>query len=558
MTKKGFTFAEMLITIAVLSIFLAVILPLITIQKNFTGMDKDAADCVVKEGAADLNSVACSAALSKCQRDKGNTCNTLLNLVSAYSDSALTVLGEACTNGGKQACDILINRCIDNSANCEVADETYDIQNYLALAATDTSTGKETMYNLLKSKMELGISNIGDRVVTACSADSTSMACKLLGHKIYHFTHDDQFDFTEMESEYGTVFKNSNAQLVNDYWMKHYGGASIDYVHSIAVSGNYAYITGYKTNIGGDVDILVMKLNATDGTSVWTKHYGGVYMDYGRSIAISGDYIYITGYEASNIGGNIDAFAMKLNTSDGVAIWKKHYGGASFDYGHSISISGDYIYITGYEQSDTLGNNDVLVMKLNATDGTSVWTKHYGGASLDVANSIIVSGDYIYITGYENSDTAGTSDAFIMKLNAADGTSVWKKNYGGASSDSVNTIAISGDYVYVSGHENSDTAGSYDAFVMRFNKNQTSHNMGVGWTADGVDMGASWTADGAAIKTSTTAADSPWTTAAAQTTGGTGIDMGALWTADGLLIRKTTDGSNYWTSGLQKDGVPIP
>ena len=286
---------------------------------------------------------------------------------------------------------------------------------------------------------------------------------------------------------------------------------------------------------------------------------------------------------------------MKLNTSDGVAIWKKHYGGASNEVGYSIAVSGNYIYITGYEQSDTAGGADAFVMKLNTSDGTSVWTKHYGGASFDYGHSIAVSGNYIYITGSEQSDTAGFQDIFIMKLNESDGTSVWTKHYGGAFGDFGDSILVSGNYIYITGLEQSDIAEGTDAFVIKLDANSTTSNMGADWTADGDVMGAGWTADGVPIKTSTTAAnspwstvglettggtgiamgaswtvnglairtpttaaDSPWTTAAAQTTGGTGIDMGALWTADGLLIRKTTDGSNYWTSGLQKDGVPIP
>jgi len=665
-TKQGFTLSEILITMAVLAIFAAVVIPLFTIQKNFTGRDKDAADCVIKEGAASLTSTACAAALSKCERNKGNTCNTLLNLVGSYSDPALTVLGQACDNGGKQACGILINRCIDDSDNCDIASETYDIHEYLARQADNTAlteaqiNSKDLMYNLLKAKMDLGVSNLYNRAMADCQADSASMACTLVGHKLYHFNQEDEADFAEMDSEYGTIFKNSNARLTNDYWIKRYGGAGDDQGQSIVVSGNYIYVAGYEaSDTAGNYDVFVMKLNKSDGTSVWKKHYGGVSSDKGTLLAVSGDYIYATGYEQSDTAGLDDVFVMKLNESDGSSVWKKHYGGASFDQAYSLAVSGGYIYVTGreisdtagsfdvfvmklnesdgssvwkkhyggtnsdngalltvsggyvyvvgYEASDTAGDGDVFVMKLNESDGTTVWKKHYGGVGFDYSKSFVVSGSYIYVIGSENSDTTGSYDAFVMKLNESDGSSVWKKHYGGSNSDEAYflaldgnyiyitayeqsdtsgnyeilimklnesdgssvwkkhcgaagsdtgySLAVSGDYIYITGYENSDTAGGYDVFVMRINKHQTSSKMNSFWTADGVAMGALWTADGLAIK-NTVAAPTLWATAGTVTTGATGIAMGAGWTADGTAM------GAGWTdatmgAGWTADGVPI-
>jgi len=361
-------------------------------------------------------------------------------------------------------------------------------------------------------------------------------------------------------------------------WKKHYGGIKSDYGESIVISGGYIYVSGHElSDTAGFYDACVMKLDASNGTVVWKKRYGGGSIEYACSLVVSGGYIYVTGHESSVTAGNADIYVMKLNTSDGISVWKKRYGGAGEDLGYSIAVSGDYVYVTGYETSDTAGDADIYVMKLNTSDGTSVWKKRYGGTLFDMGYSIAVSGDYLYITGYELSDVAGTYDALVMKLNTSDGSSIWTRHYGGANEEYAWSIAVSGDYLYVTGNEVSDSsAGSEDIFVMKLSTDQTS-NMGADWTADSVPMGAGWTADGvalaagwtadvtigalwtangAAIKTPTVAFDSPWTTGATQTTGGTGVPMGANWTMDDVLIRKTTDGSNYWIVGLAKDGVP--
>lgn len=687
--SKGFTLSEVVITMAVLAIFLAVTVPLFTLQKGFTGTDKDAADCITK-GTFDIASTACKAALSKCERNKGNTCNTLLNLVSSYSDPALTVLGQACTNGGKQACGILINRCIDNSANCEVTDKTYDIHNYLALAATDTSIGKETMYNLLKTKMDLGISNIYDRVITDCQADSASMACTLIGHKVYQFNADDENDFIEMDPDYGTIFNNSKIQLTNDYWLLQYGGIYDDGQYldtgwrNIVVpsaDGNYLYVAGAENSVGGNnwqntcTAAYVMKTNISNGSVVWKKHYGcataaamtvsGNYIyiagdfwygpprsgeafiaklddtqngtvvwkkqygggasDFIKTIAVSGNNIYVAGSEYSDTSnsGRSEMLVMMVDDSlNGTAVWKKKFGGTKYDELHNLKVYGNYVYIVGWDSSDTQFSGaddgiDVYVAKLNAPNGTVVWEKHYGYQADDEGYDLVVSGNYVYVTGrtkagysipgwdvlamklndaddstggtivwkkkygqstynevgsyiyaagnyiyvsgYE--DSGGNNDILLMKINQSDGSAVWKNRYGNTGDEKGQSLVVLGDYIYVAGFENSDAAGGvYDVVLMKINKNISSSNIGT-WTlgtgGNGEDIlntkwgfnggeamsidPARWISDGVDIKTPTTAADALWTTGEAETTGGTGTDITTWANPNGMDI------GVYWT-----------
>src|SRR5674476_1418906 len=108
-------------------------------------------------------------------------------------------------------------------------------------------------------------------------------------------------------------FSSLQAQNVSLVWAKNMGGASDDYVNSIAVdaSGN-VYTTGYflgtvdfdpgagtynLTSAGG-YDIFIIKLDAS-GNFVWAKNMGassGASSDQGFSIAVdaSGN-VYTTG-----------------------------------------------------------------------------------------------------------------------------------------------------------------------------------------------------------------------------------------------------------------------
>lgn len=460
--SKGFTLSEIVVTMAVLAIFLAVVLPLFTVQKNFTGTDKDAADCVIKEGAASLTSTACATALSKCVRNKSNACNTLLNLASTYSDPSMTVLGEACNQGGKQACSLLINRCIDNSANCDVANETYDIHNYLAWKADNTGltsaqvAAKDLMYNLLKEKMNLAVENIADRVIDDCRADSTSMACTLLGHKVYNFNQEDEYEFDEMNAEFGTIFRNGNAQLVKDTWANQYGLWTLETARDIVISGNYAYITG----TGGGYNPLFMKVNISDGTVVWKKVFGTGWASCFR-LVLGNNAIYAVGNEKFTSGyTNTNILVMKINQSDGSFVWSNRYGGAGNDGGpnmvnlSAIAISGSDLYITSMESSDSYGGSgDILVMRLNESDGSVVWKNQYGGTNYDTGTAIKVSGSYVYVAGETALDDPSCTYQFAMKLNTSDGTVVWKKVFGweGWGSTPCYDMDVSDGYVYMVG-----------------------------------------------------------------------------------------------------------
>ncbi|MDP4265503.1 MAG: SBBP repeat-containing protein [Bacteroidota bacterium] len=267
-------------------------------------------------------------------------------------------------------------------------------------------------------------------------------------------------------------------------WARQMGGTSDDMAFSIAVdaAGNQ-YITGYfagtadfdpgpgtfnLTSPGGDVDIFVVKLDAT-GNFIWAKQMGGSIGDAGKSIAVdaSGN-VYITGSFSGTSdfdpgpgifnltsAGSWDIFICKLNSS-GNFLWAKRFGASTQeDHGNAITVdaSGN-VYATGSFKGTidfdpgpgtyplTADYIDVFVLKLDAS-GNFIWAKKMGGIFTDVGNSIAVdaSGN-VYTTGYFvatadfDPDPAtyylvygtGDEDGFISKLDAS-GNFVWVKHF---------------------------------------------------------------------------------------------------------------------------------
>jgi len=182
--------------------------------------------------------------------------------------------------------------------------------------------------------MELNISNIYTRIIADCQNNAASMACTLVGHKIYNFSAGDAQDYIEMDPEYGTIFKSGVAQMTNDYVMKHYGGASDESISGfLAVSGDYIYLAASEASDAVDVhDVVITKID-------------------------------------------IDGVDNIINTADDLStVWNKHYGGWSDDWSAAITVSGNDVYFTACQYSDKTGGAlepDLAVVKLDASNGTT-------------------------------------------------------------------------------------------------------------------------------------------------------------------------------------------
>lgn len=171
----------------------------------------------------------------------------------------------------------------------------------------------------------------------------------------------------------------------NPIWMKSYGAGFGENEH-IAWGCNalvdedegVAYVLGPTVTggIGGE-DILLMKLNISDGTTVWSRALGSVGDDLGR------DLIFVPGGLAL------------LGSSNG-------YGAAMVDHPEVLSQS--------------LEEHDILLAKIN-TSGFVQWAQTYGGNERDKAVGVRFSPDLGYtISAYTSSSVFGNEGGSMDPL----------------------------------------------------------------------------------------------------------------------------------------------
>ncbi|MCL5671333.1 MAG: SBBP repeat-containing protein, partial [Acidobacteria bacterium] len=284
------------------------------------------------------------------------------------------------------------------------------------------------------------------------------------------------------------------------------GGTGGDIGYGIAVdsSGN-AYITGITNSSDfparitartyqGNGDVFVAKLNPTGSTAVGTStpqlvystYLGGTGTDSGAAIAVNaGGDAFITGSTTSSnfptassastgpfqsfYKGGGDAFIAQLDSTGATLNYSSYLGGSEADFGLGITVdSSNNAYVTGSTQSvdfptssplqaTNAGSSDAFVAKVNFTGSQLLYATYLGGTGADVGQSIRVDGSgNAYVAGYTFSTdfplqnpvqgaNAGTVNAFVSEINPA-GTALSFSTYlGGSSSDRAYGVAVDGN-----------------------------------------------------------------------------------------------------------------
>ena len=137
--------------------------------------------------------------------------------------------------------------------------------------------------------------------------------------------------------------------------------------------------------VGGDA--FVAKLSPAGDTLVWATYLGGSASDYGRGIAVDGDYnVYVSGETDSNNfpttpgslqpafgGGGADGFVTKLDVNGANLLYSTYLGGTGGDEAFRIAVDVDH--------------NAYVVGNTTSTDGVFV-PGNLNGANATIAGSV--------------------------------------------------------------------------------------------------------------------------------------------------------------------------
>ncbi len=271
-------------------------------------------------------------------------------------------------------------------------------------------------------------------------------------------------------------------------WMKLLGGTQEDIAHEViatqdggfAVLGNTQSIDGDVTDKSREVsDLWLLKFSA-DFNLEWSKTYGGSADDRGHSLVqLSDGGFVLLGYSMSDDGdasanrGQHDNWVIRLD-ANGQILWERSFGFLGHDHAYKIiktkdggllfngfldvtSSNGEGATAQKKSPSAFHGVGEFWVHKINM-DGSIAWRRYYGGTNNDRSYDALETSDggYVVVGTSESNDVEisnarGSYDVWVIKIDR-EGNLVWEKSFGGTGIDGANSLAISGDKIYVFGN----------------------------------------------------------------------------------------------------------
>ena len=266
--------------------------------------------------------------------------------------------------------------------------------------------------------------------------------------------------------------------------------------------------------------------------TVWSRTYGGSNIDVAYSVCETSDGGYAAcGYTFSFGAGQQDAYLIRINNM-GDTVWTKTFGGVSMDGAHFVREAFDHGFvIAGYTETFGGGGKNMYLIKTDSL-GNAEWTQTYVTPLMDVAYAFCETPDsgYIFI-GYKNGPSGWVKgDLWILRTDATLDT-LWTREYGGAGEDYGVSIqpTLDGNYV-IAGITSSFGANGKNVWILKIDTNgDTLWTQVFGYHMEDVGYGVCCTSDSGYVVAGYINGTGQWT-------------AGDLW-----LLKTDANGDTLWT-----------
>ena len=214
-----------------------------------------------------------------------------------------------------------------------------------------------------------------------------------------------------------------------------------------------------------DSPIMQIIPAGTSGYATWIQQLGGGYLMGGKA------------YTGPNT--RYDLFLQKLDI-DRNLLWTKYYGLADSDEFADAFVYGDTIYMAGTERvpvpNTTSYKDQIYVARLD-TSGAVLWENTYGGTFRHFANKIMMTGEGDLLVAGSYWDASMHSQMILMKIDAQTGDSLWTQDYGDFYSAGFRDVIRTDDFGYLAvGRANYSGTQNPKVFVLKLDHGgETEH-----------------------------------------------------------------------------------
>ena len=265
----------------------------------------------------------------------------------------------------------------------------------------------------------------------------------------------------------------------SDYWVGFYGTTGYDELRAVSIMPNGDIVAAGKASFNGTTAPWVIRLDRY-GRVLWSKYYTipGVEADV-RALAIDNNgNIIAVGSVRRKAGETLtsDLLVMKLD-GDGNVLWARDYDAGSLEVASSIVIDGNAIFVGGYATPES---PEVWVLRLNPY-GDVVWGKVYPAVYPTFKPFLALNGSALLALGL-----LGSGSPVLMRINPLNG--------GVVEATGCSNFSVSSPVLAVGGNHYSILNGNGTCLAVLLPSGEWScYNPGFG----GVDVvGAGYSDDG--------------------------------------------------------------
>lgn len=275
------------------------------------------------------------------------------------------------------------------------------------------------------------------------------------------------YHFTGLNGQFWLVRTDSNGDTL---WTRDYGADRWQEAHYVIQTSDGGFALCGGTNVAvGDDDMWIVKTDAL-GEPMWTAQFGAVGQDDdGWAITQTSD----DGYLAVGhikVGGNTQLFMVRLD-ANGDSLWTKTYGGPYSDYGYGVvQTADDGFALTGTYSVSSTANTDLWLLRTNPL-GDTLWTRRFDfHGNLDRGDQIVLVPDGGFAIGGRT--WLGAQPQLVVVRTDSSGNPLWSREFGGAADEFAESIDMTPDGGFVIG----GGAGPYpfDFYVARVSANGDS------------------------------------------------------------------------------------
>ncbi|MFO7675827.1 MAG: SBBP repeat-containing protein [bacterium] len=259
-----------------------------------------------------------------------------------------------------------------------------------------------------------------------------------------------RISYSPLEDEISTVkFSAEDGEVV---WSRAFRARDSTVPTAIAIdSAGNVFVTGNIRVLRSDTSEWVVLKYLPDGTEAWRMRYHYLLTDAAMAVVPDGaNGCYVAGY-SSNSSGNLDMIIAQYPADD-VPGWRTRLNGAADGNDAAYRLVSDdagHLYAAGYTWTGTTDGNAYWLVKLEAANGDTVWTRTYNGSAGpgdprdDRAYGLALGpGGDIYVAG--RAGEAGTWYDATTVCWAPDGTRRWVNRFdaGHNTEDCATEIAV--------------------------------------------------------------------------------------------------------------------